>query len=108
MKSAAEIADNIVTQTRAAGLDLANGLLVAVAQMGEALSKMRDELAELKRERATSLADSYRGGWQPGNRYARGSLTTYSGSLWIALEDAEGRPGESTNWRMIVRGSRSA
>lgn len=54
--------------------------------------------------KALTLVDVYRGGWQPNHDYERGALVTFSGSLYLALRETDGRPANSADWRMIVRG----
>jgi len=55
--------------------------------------------------KAFSLVDVYRGGWQPNHDYEKGSIATFSGSLYLALCDTDARPANSSDWRMIVRGT---
>lgn len=109
---ASKIAERIARQAKEDDLGLSQSTLLALAQL-EAISAanalilaaMRDDIAALKRERSANLADFYRGSWLPG-RYQRGALVTHGGHLWIAVEDGDGKPGESSGWRMMVKGAR--
>jgi hypothetical protein len=57
---------------------------------------------------AASLADAYRGVFTDGQEYARGAVTTFGGSLWIAAERTRDRPGKSSAWRLAVKHGRDA
>ncbi|MGE0579653.1 hypothetical protein [Reyranella sp.] len=65
----------------------------------------REVSAALEEREAKSLADHFRGPWLPG-QYKRGDLVQCAGSVWIAVEDATGKPGGCSSWRLLVRGSR--
>ncbi len=73
--------------------------------IGKALKPLVQRIVALEQRETKTLADSYRGVWLPG-RYTRGCLVTHGGGLWIAVEDAEGTPGSSTAWRLIVKSGR--
>ena len=45
----------------------------------------------------------YVGTFEQGKAYARGSLTTRSGGLWLALENTTQVPGRSDQWRLVVK-----
>jgi hypothetical protein len=45
----------------------------------------------------------YAGTYEQGKTYARGSLTTRSGGLWLALEHTTQLPGQSDQWKLIVK-----
>jgi hypothetical protein len=45
----------------------------------------------------------YHGVFQEGKTYSRGSLTTQSGGLWLALDKTTQRPGRSDQWKLIVK-----
>jgi len=75
--------------------------------IGGALKPLVERISALEQAQTKSLADSYKGAWLPG-RYARGALVTHGGSLWLAVEDAEGKPGGSPAWRLIVKSGRDA
>ena len=44
----------------------------------------------------------YAGTFEWGKSYTRGSLTTRSGGLWLALENTTQVPGRSDHWRLVV------
>lgn len=73
--------------------------------IGRALAPLVARVKALEARETKSLADAYRGTWQPGNSYQRGSLATHQGSLWIALADTGDKPGTgSGDWRLCVKG----
>ena len=45
----------------------------------------------------------YEGIYEQGKTYARGSLATKSGGLWLALEHTTQVPGRSDQWRLVVK-----
>ena len=50
-----------------------------------------------------NLADTYQGVYKPGETYTRGVLTTWGGSLWLALAETTKKPGETPDWRLVVK-----
>lgn len=75
--------------------------------IGQALRPLHERIKALEERPTETLADAYRGAWLPG-KYARGCLVTHGGSLWLAVEDAEGKPGGSPAWRLVVKSGRDA
>jgi hypothetical protein len=107
------IAERIARDARVKECDLVLSLLMAHARLeaisaenARTLAELSAEIAALKRERSASLADSYRGSWLPHVRYERGWTVTHGGHLWLALDQCEGKPGETSGWKMIVKGAR--
>jgi hypothetical protein len=45
----------------------------------------------------------YQGVFQEEKAYARGSLVTKAGGLWLALEHTTHTPGRSDQWKLIVK-----
>lgn len=45
----------------------------------------------------------YRGVWLQDKTFAVGSVVTHSGSLWLAKEPTDRRPGTDPSWKMIVK-----
>ncbi|MEX2150703.1 MAG: hypothetical protein WD793_10835 [Steroidobacteraceae bacterium] len=85
-----------------------DGCRVDTAERFATLHHKLDELAErLEGAQTKSLADAYRGAWLPG-RFERGALVTHDGSLWLAIEDGNGKPGQSATWRLIIKSARGA
>jgi hypothetical protein len=41
-------------------------------------------------------------------KYARGSLVTWGGSLWLCLKDTEDRPKTTDDWKVVARHGRDA
>jgi integrin beta 3 len=46
------------------------------------------------------------GVWQAGRVYPKGAGTTVKGAWWIAQTNTSGRPGDSRDWRLAVKGGR--
>ena len=71
-----------------------------------ALADLERRLAAMEQQQQRSLADAFRGPWLPATAYQRGDLVQHGGSAWLALEDGNGRPGECSAWRLLVKGGR--
>ena len=79
-------------------------------QLGDAIiginERTRAEIAELRVEvvalRAQVEARRYRGVWQAAEVYERENQVTFDGSLWIAVADAPGKPGQA-GWQLAVK-----
>lgn len=68
----------------------------------------RAELDELVEQRFGELqvrtfADVYQGVYEPNRTYTRGLLTTWGGSLWLSQSDTKTKPGESPDWKLVVK-----
>jgi hypothetical protein len=68
----------------------------------------REELDALIEARFADLqvrtfADIYQGVYAPGTTYTRGQLATWSGSLWLSQSDTSTKPGESPDWKLVVK-----
>lgn len=68
----------------------------------------REELNSLIEERwgelqVRTFADVYQGVYENGRLYERGLLTTWGGSLWLSQAETKAKPGESPDWRLIVK-----
>lgn len=50
-----------------------------------------------------TFADIYRGVYKPGESYTRSNFTTWGGSLWLALTDTQSKPGETPDWKLVVK-----
>ena len=70
--------------------------------VGAVVRPLAQRIAELE---ATALRDG--GIWEPGKTYPKGSAVTHRGSLWVALQDTNSRPGDpdpsSRAWRLRVK-----
>ena len=64
-----------------------------IAALEARIMAMESHVAELK----------YCGVWGDGKTYKRGNSCTHDGSIWIALRDTEGRPGQCLEWQLAVR-----
>ncbi len=72
----------------------------------ETVEKRLLELARkvhtLENAQTKSLADDYRGVWQPGT-HDRGAVVTMAGSLWLCFRTTTAKPGAGDDWRLIVK-----
>lgn len=50
-----------------------------------------------------TFADIYKGVYKAGDIYTRGVLATWGGSLWLSLNETKAKPGETPDWRLIVK-----
>ena len=79
---------------------------MAVEYDGERALTLRFEKGDDIREFAMCIpAFIDRGVWEPGE-YAKGDTVTWGGSLWIAQEATEDKPGVSKSWRLAVKKGR--
>ena len=74
--------------------------------VGQAIEPLRKRIAELEQAQARTLADAYQGAHLAGREYSRGQLVTHHGGLWLALESGTDKPGDSGQWKLIVKGPR--
>lgn len=72
------------------------------------IDALEKEVASLKAASTKTLADSYKGTWQPSafDPYERGAAVTFDGSLWLARTTTRTKPGASEDWQMIVKRGR--
>jgi hypothetical protein len=71
--------------------------------VGRQLAPIEARLAALEAAQHKTLADAFRGGWMPGSTYKRGELVQHANQLFLALDDTDGRPGESPYWRALSK-----
>ena len=63
-----------------------------------------DLLHSLHHALALEMQDHcYKGVWNPDDVYRKHNSATLGGSVWIALEDDPGKPGESRAWQLAVK-----
>lgn len=61
----------------------------------------------LERAQTKSLADFYKGVWQPAGRYERGDVCTWQGGMWVAIRSTETKPGDGdSGWQLAVKAGR--
>jgi hypothetical protein len=53
-----------------------------------------------------SIVDLYRDVYRLGETYHRGEFATWDGSLWLAQADTRAKPGETPDWKMVVKKGR--
>jgi hypothetical protein len=96
---------NVLTQI------ITNGLVDFVGQGFEQIQKnartrfllLEQRVAALEDRSEKTIADAYRGTWQPQNLYTRGCLVTWSGSLWLCMAASDAKPGTNDHWRQITQ-----
>jgi hypothetical protein len=71
------------------------------------IAELEKVTAEMQAAQAKSLADFYRGVWQPAGRYERGDVVTWQGGMWIAFRSTETKPGDGdSGWQLAVKAGR--
>lgn len=76
--------------------------------VARAIRPIEARVAALEAAQQKSLADAFQGPYLPRSMYRRGALVQHRGSVWLALEDVDGKPGEASGWRLLVRAGRDA
>ena len=72
-----------------------------IAQLTDAIGKLRAEIAELK---SSAQEFPYKGVWREGGVYAKGDFCTHQGGLWFANEANSARPGGGSGaWTLAVK-----
>jgi hypothetical protein len=79
-----------------------------IHELEKSLAEATRKVEALERAEEKTLADAFRGGWQPGTFYTRGGLTVWDGSLWLCMADSGEKPGSSESWRMITKRGKDA
>ena len=78
------------------------GLMQALGSViGDLRIDLEKKLAEQERR-----IPKYRGYWEAGEMYSKSSLVTHGGSLWMAVEPTEERPGSSEAWALCAKRGR--
>lgn len=71
-----------------------------IATRAELESMMEARFAELQ---VRSFADLYQGVFDEKQTYSRGLLATWGGSLWLSMNETRAKPGESGDWKLVVK-----
>jgi hypothetical protein len=71
-----------------------------IATVAELDARIEARFAELQ---VRTIADSYQGVFEPDKLYARGLLATWGGSLWLSMNETRSKPGETGDWKLIVK-----
>ncbi len=67
-------------------------------------AKARNEALEVKVARLESRPlQKWAGTFIRGTAYTEASLCTHKGGLWVAITATRETPGESSDWRLIVK-----
>ena len=74
-----------------------------IAPLRHRIEQLEREVAELK-----TKGIEYKGVWQRACDYPRGSVTTWDGSMWAAIQDIapNTQPGTSQSWQLCCRAGR--
>ena len=86
----------------------ADMIISAIAAKVKAMFAERDaRIAALEEQAKAVPGVSYRGIWNEGETYPRGSLATHSGSLWYTDRETKAKPGASgESWRLVAKRGR--
>jgi len=71
-----------------------------IATREEIESVIEQRLAEIQ---VRTFADVYQGVYEIGRTYNRGLLTTWGGSVWLSQTETKSKPGESPDWKLVVK-----
>jgi hypothetical protein len=74
-----------------------------IATRAEIESIVEQRVADIN---VRTFADVYQGVYENGRLYTRGVLTTWGGHMWLSLADTQAKPGESPDWKMVVKAGR--
>jgi hypothetical protein len=97
------VTTRIMTLVGGATEELMEGMIV----MRERI-KALEKAAEEQKANPPTLADAYRGVWQPG-LHDRGAVVTMGGSLWLCFRATTTKPGSGgDDWKLIVKRGRNA
>jgi hypothetical protein len=67
------------------------------------LDMIVNKIADLTAEIKLSIADfGDKGVWHQ-DFYRKNNMVTFGGSLWIAQQDTDSKPGEDASWRLAVK-----
>jgi hypothetical protein len=80
---------------------IANFYKTAIRPLVARITHLEAKLREL--EQKASAGCEWKGVYQSDVTYASGSLTTKSGSLWLATRATAAVPGTDESWRLIVK-----
>lgn len=78
------------------GKDGANG----IATREELKAAAQEVFADFQ---VRTFADVWQGTYKNGELYNRGLLTTWGGSLWLSMAETRARPGETPDWKLVVK-----
>jgi hypothetical protein len=67
------------------------------------VSSLEKRVDALEKSARKSLADCHRGTFSENTQYQRGDLLTHSGGLWLAKTATTYKPGQTSDWQLIVK-----
>jgi len=74
-----------------------------LAPLRDRIKALEKTVEEMKSAQTKTLADAFRGSWQPNTGYARGSLVVKDGGLWLSMADTTAKPGTDDSWRLVTK-----
>ena len=93
----------MTTKTQELGQSIVAAMRAFVAK---ALSERDKRIEALEASQTQTLADAYRGAWQPNNDYKRGDVVNHHSALWLCMDNTSKSPGSSSEWRLILKSTR--
>lgn len=90
----------MTTKAERIGAEITSAVRSYVAR---ALAERDRRLDALEAQQSKSLADLYRGSYQPNGHYDRGCLVNDHSSLWLCMRATSARPGDSADWRLVLK-----
>jgi hypothetical protein len=80
--------------------------LELLAERDARIEALERRLAEVEARATKAAGIQYRGVWHEKASYVQNDAVTYSGSMWVALEDGPGQPGRDEGWQLAVKRGR--
>lgn len=72
------------------------------------IAELERRLAEIEStQQSQTLADSYKGSYSPNTTYARGDWLNHRGAVWLCMKCTSEPLGSTSDWRLILKGTRS-
>ncbi len=71
-----------------------------IATREEIEAVVRAAVAEMQ---VRTFADLYQGVYKPDTNYSRGVFSTWGGSLWLSKIETRNKPGEGSDWVLVVK-----
>lgn len=99
------IREYLTNSIESKSVEIEKGLLIRIASELAKESKNRQEFAS---NRTETLADSFRGSFEPGMAAKRGDIFTFLGSTYLALDDVSEKPsrnnmlGKGAKWALLA------
>ena len=69
----------------------------------QALDLLDQRLRAVETAQGEAVLRAFQGAWLPARTYPKGSIVQNAHGLYVALSNTAERPGESSDWRLMVR-----